>query len=115
DVDVPVPGRGITASTIEPVREGDKVSMDAWRAAVAAAWKGHAVLDERPAFVDIVVGEQRSLKGALKPAIDGLEPAFGRELSSRYPFAPRDHIVTWLRVRRVLQQPRLSVTAGAID
>ncbi|MDP9405345.1 MAG: hypothetical protein M3O86_01920 [Actinomycetota bacterium] len=98
--DIPCPGEPLISVAARAVpRDGDRDSKLLWREAVSTVWSGRPVLTG-PAFVDVTLRTSLSLKNALKPLVDGLEPVLGRDPHGRLEFCPNDDLVTWLRVMR---------------
>jgi hypothetical protein len=91
-------------------REGRVEEKREWRASVANQCS--EPLQTGMVFVDIGVRTGTSLRDLMKPIIDGLEPALGRDPRGRLEFCPNDERVPWLRITRVVRGPTLRVRAG---
>ncbi len=92
-------------------RDESAAEKDAWRDAVAAAWRGAPA--RKALGLDIAVTRQTSVAAMLKPVIDGLEPYLGRAPRGRGRLRPLDEQVTWLRISRQRGLPvALRVRAG---
>jgi hypothetical protein len=104
----------ILVAAAEFPREGDRAGMVAWRERVAASCSGPPVTGA--AWVDVAARTAGSLEALMKPVIDGLEPFLGRDPRGRSNFAPNDHLVVRLVMRRQLDlRQRLAVAAGSLE
>lgn len=92
--------------------EGNRESKLAWRDAVTAAC---LLMASGNVAVDIEVRAHRSLEGLMKPIIDGLEAVLGSEVGGGHEFHPKDHLISWLRIRRTPGlASELRVQAGTV-
>lgn len=88
----------LQVSSDRPPREGDRHSKVVWRDEVATALTGDVLA--APVWVAITIAAPHSLVSFMKPVIDGLEPALGRDPRGRLEFTPNDHLIDRLVVRR---------------
>ncbi|MDP9405978.1 MAG: hypothetical protein M3O86_05160, partial [Actinomycetota bacterium] len=65
---------------------------------------------------DVALCSAGALLSPLEVVLDALEPVLGRDQRGRdwQEFFPNDHVVTWLRVRRVARGPALTLRLGVV-
>lgn len=102
----------VTVTSAELPHAEQPATRSAWRARVAEAYSGPAI--SAHVYVDVAVSTPRSMEGLMKPIIDGLEPVLGRDPRGRLVHVPNDHLVRWLRFRRVPDGPRLTMRLGLL-
>ncbi len=110
------PGRvALTVATDDVPRPGGRERKRAWRARIAAAWGANAPLDGA-VWADVALRSAGALLAPVEVVLDALEPVLGRDPRGRdwQEFFPNDHVVTWLRIRRVAQGPALTLRLGPV-
>ena len=113
--DIARPGEVLMTVTADVLpREGNRRSKLHWREAVSSEWSRRPVL-RGPVFVDAALHSSLSIKDLLKPLIDGLEPALGRDPHGRLEFCPNDDLITWLRVARADGPTPLALRLGRCE
>lgn len=94
-------------------RAGDRDSKRAWRERLRDAWQGAPPIDGR-VWADVSLATAGPLLTRLEVVLDALEPVLGRDPRGRdwQEFFPNDHIVDWLRVRRIERGPAVRLRMG---